>query len=219
MPRIARIVVPGVAHHVIQRGNRQQSLFFGDADRKRYVTLLVDACSEQKVRCLAWCLMDNHIHLILVPESSEALSRVTARVHTAYSQHVNRLQGASGHLFQGRYRSYAMDDAHLMVAVRYVENNPVAAGMVARAGDWPWSSARAHLGLSVDPLTDVPALARHVANWRAMLTDGLEAGDSDDRVEIALRSGQPLAEADWIAAHGLERPLPKKRGPKSRATA
>ena len=117
MPRSARIVVPGLAHHVVRRGNRRQPIFFDDADRHAYLT----------ARARAWCLMDNHVHLILVPSHSDDLRAALASVHTSYSQRVNRALQASGHLFQGRFASYPMDDAHLMAAVRHVENNPVAA--------------------------------------------------------------------------------------------
>lgn len=200
MPRAVRIVLPGIAHHVVQRGNRRQPVFFGDADRRAYLDLLGQACSKHGTACLAWCLMDNHIHLVLVPAAEDGLRAPLASVHTAYAQRVNRARGLSGHLFQGRFASYAMDDAHLMVAVRYVENNPVAAKMVRRAEDWPWSSARAHLGLAADGLTDVAALSGHIANWSAMLARGLEAADEAETVEQAMRSGRPLGGAAWLEA-------------------
>ncbi len=218
MPRVARIVVPGVAHHVIQRGNRQQRLFFDDVDRRRYVGLMAAARDAHQVRFLAWCLMDNHVHLVLVPPTADALRAALASAHTAYSQHVNRKQGATGHLFEGRYKSYPMDDAHLMVAVRYVENNPVTANMVKQAGDWQWSSARAHLGTGHDRLTDVAALEGHVSNWRAMLVGGLEAGGQDDALEASMRTGRPLASGDWLSERNMAPFVPGKRGPKPRQT-
>lgn len=202
MARPARIVVPGVPHHVVQRGNRRQNLFFDDGDRRFYLKLLAAACARHKTTCLAWCLMDNHVHLSLIPATTDGLRAPLASVHTAYSQRVNRAQGLSGHLFQGRFASYAMDDAHMMVAARYIENNPVAAGLVGRAEDWPWSSARAHVDGRPDGLTDIEALARHVPNWRAMLARGLEAADEDVRIEATLRSGRPLGAEAWLKAQG-----------------
>ncbi len=192
MPRTARIVIPDVPHHVMQRGNRQQTIFFDDMDRRAYLALLANRCARNNVKCLAWCLMDNHIHLILVPLTADGLRATLSGVHTAYSQRINALQGVSGHLFQGRYSSYPMDDAHLMIALRYVENNPVAAGLVAHAEDWRWSSARAHIAQLEDGLTDVHAMGNHVANWRAMLRNGLEASDSTRDVGRALLTGRPL---------------------------
>ncbi len=200
MPRPARIVLPGIGHHVVQRGNRKQRLFFDDADRLAYLKLLAAALERHNTSCLGWCLMDNHIHLILLPASADGLRAPLASVHTAYAQRVNRARELSGHLFQGRFASYFMDDAHLMVAARYVENNPVVAGMVGRAEAWPWSSARAHCEGRDDGLTDVAALGRHVANWRAMLSRGLETADEAERIERALRTGRPLGSPAWRRA-------------------
>jgi len=177
MPRAARIVVPGLPHHVVQRGNRQAPVFFSSADRRRYLRLMAEACERHHVICVAWCLMDNHIHLILIPPVADALRAVMSSVHTAYSQAINRSQNASGHVFQGRYRSQPLDDAHFLVAIRYVENNPVAAGLVDDAAAWSWSSARAHIAGVSEGLTDVRVLRTIVPNWEAMLRDGLEYAD------------------------------------------
>lgn len=206
MPRTARLVVPKIAHHVIQRGNRQQPIFFSDRDRVDYIQLLAAACKEAGTHCLAWCLMDNHIHLILVPKDRDGLRAPLARVHTAYSQRINSRQGVTGHLFQGRYLSYPMDDAHMMVAVRYVENNPVAAGIVELAEEWRWSSARAHIFGTDDGLTDTAMVGQHVPNWRAMLRSGIEAGGETMLVNEAIRSGLLLGQS------GKKRGRPPKRG-------
>ena len=210
MARLPRIVIPGVAHHVTQRGNRKLPVFFSDADRARYLELLREGCAKARVQCLAWCLMDNHIHLILVPEDADGLRAALAEAHRRYTRSVNLREGWSGHLFQSRFASYPMDDAHLMAAVRYVERNPVAAGLVRVAGEWRWSSAASHLAgkrAADDPLTDVAALGAHVSNWRALLKHGLEAGDAGaegeavaEAIEKRLGTGRPLAGAEWIAA-------------------
>jgi putative transposase len=207
LPRSPRLVFPGIAHHVVQRGNRKQALFFDDSDRRAYLNLLAGACAKHKIACLAWCLMTNHIHLVLVPAIEDGLRAPLASVHTAFSQRINRARDLSGHLFQGRFASYAMDEAHLMAAARYVENNPVAAGLVGRAEAWPWSSARAHVERRSDGLTDIDALGDHVADWRAMLARGLEAGDERERIAAALRSGRPLGSAAWRQAL-VDRGLP-----------
>lgn len=223
MARLSRIVIPDVPHHVTQRGNRRLPVFFSDEDRAAYLALVREGCERHGVTCLAWCLMDNHVHLILVPASEDGLRGALAEAHRRYSRMVNFREGWRGYLFQGRFSSYPMDEAHLMVAVRYVENNPVAAGMVAQASDWRWSSARSHLAgkrVAGDPLTDVAAVGRHVRNWRAMLRVGLEAMDSAESlkaIEARLRTGRPLASADWISAmeERIQRTLaPAKRGPK-----
>lgn len=227
MARLPRIVIPHVPHHITQRGNRRLPVFFSDEDRRDYLSLVGEACAVSGTACLAWCLMDNHVHLILVPQNEDGLRGTLSEAHRRYTRMVNFREGWRGHLFQGRFASYPMDDGHLMAAVRYVENNPVAAKMVARAEDWRWSSARSHgTGRRVadDPLTDVAALGRHVRNWRAMLHHGLEAGDVGaggeavaDMIEARLRTGRPLAADAWIEEQekAAGRPLrPAKPGPK-----
>ena len=189
MPRSARIIVPGVAHHVTQRGNRQQKIFFNDDDRRAYIQILAAALKRSETRCLAWCLMDNHIHLMLVPENADGLRACMSSTHTTYAQRINRREQMTGHLFQGRYASFAMDDRHMMITARYIENNPVEAGIVESAEDWRWSSARAHIDQLNDGLTDWNAIGQHVPNWGAMLIDGLEAGAL---VELHLKTGRPL---------------------------
>jgi putative transposase len=232
MARLARIVIPGVPHHVTQRGNRRQPIFFTDEDRILYLDLVRQGCAAARVQCLAWCLMDNHVHLILVPETADGLRAALAEAHRRYSSRINAREGWTGYLFQGRFASYPMDDAHLMAAVRYVERNPVAAGLAAHAQDWRWSSARSHVSgrrMAGDPLTDVAALGAHVRNWKAMLHHGLEAADLGpageavaDAIEVRLRTGRPLAAEEWIRAQekALDRKLsPGKRGPKRRDQA
>lgn len=224
MARLARIVVPGVAHHVTQRGNRRQPVFFGEADHAAYVALVSAACREHGVRCLAWCLMTNHVHLILVPEDADGLRGALAEAHRLYSRRINAAHGWTGYLWQGRFASYPMDDAHLIAAVRYVERNPVAAGLVAEADDWRWSSARAHLRGVDDGFTDRTALAGVHRNWRAMLCHGAEAGDADAVaeavIEAAMRTGRPLGDAAFVerleeeSGRVLRR---QKPGPKARS--
>ncbi|WP_208634149.1 transposase [Rhizorhabdus wittichii] len=109
MARLSRIVVPGVAHHVTQRGNRKQPIFFGDEDRRLYLRLLREGCLRAQVRCLAWCLMDNHVHLILVPDEADGLRAALGEAHRRYTRHVNLREGWRGYLFQGRFASYPMD--------------------------------------------------------------------------------------------------------------
>lgn len=202
MPRASRIVIPSVPHHVVQRGNRRQPIFFSEADRSRYIDWLAEGCQRFATTCLAWCLMDNHVHLILVPSTTDGLRGPIASAATRLSQRINLMQQTSGHLFQGRYASYAMDEAHLMVAVRYVENNPVKAGLVKAAEQWAWSSAAAHVARRPDRLVSGAEFADVVTNWRAMLADGLEAAEDDAQgIEKALLTGRPQADTAWLAAH------------------
>ena len=223
MARLARIVVPGVAHHVTQRGNRRLDLFFSEEEYAAYRALIAEACARTGVRCLAWCLMPNHIHLILVPPEEDSLRAALAEAHRRYARRINEAKGWTGYLFQGRFASYPMDDAHLLVATRYVELNPVRAKLVERAEDWRWSSARAHVTGRRDGLTDLDGLARIHRNWRAMLRHGLEAGDLPAEAEAAIeahqRTGRPLGDLAFLERleGATGRKLgPQKRGPKPR---
>jgi putative transposase len=146
MPRKARIVVPGVPHHVTQRGTDHQTVFHAQRDRQVYLDLLAEQSRLAGVRVLAYCLMLNHIHLIAVPKLEFPLALCLQRVHGRYAQYLNARRQRSGHLWQSRFFSCALDDAHLWTALRYVELNPVRAGMVERAWEHRWSSAAAHLG-------------------------------------------------------------------------
>ncbi|MGE3689939.1 MAG: transposase [Novosphingobium sp.] len=203
MPRAARIVVPGLPHHVTQRGNRRQDIFFNQEDWFTYKALMAKACTKHGVECLAWCLMPNHVHLVLVPAFADGLRAVLSSVHTAYSQRINLREGASGHLFQGRFASYAMDDSHLLAAIRYVENNPVKAGLVQEAAQWRWSSARSRVDGISDGLTAPTELTRLYPNWSAMLAQGWEAG-AEEPVEQALASGLPQCRREWLAGLAAE---------------
>ncbi len=146
MARIGRFVVPELPHHVTQRGNRRERVFFSDADYELYRDLLREACARETVAVWSYCLMPNHLHLILTPATPEGLGRALGKAHRRYSAFVNARNRVTGHLFQARFSSVVMDEDHLMAAARYVAMNPVRARLVERAEDWPWSSVRAHLG-------------------------------------------------------------------------
>lgn len=200
MAGLARIVVPDIPHHVTQRGNRRQEVFFCDADYAAYRALIEESCAREGVRCLAWCLMPNHVHLILTPPRAEALRRALGDAHRRYSRRINFAHGWTGFLFQGRFASFPMAEAHLMVAMRYVELNPVRARLAKRAEQWPWSSARAHVEGKEDGLTDLSALSGIARNWRALLLRGLEAGDDEiaETIEAHQRTGRPWGDAEFV---------------------
>lgn len=224
MARLARIVIPDVPHHVTQRGNRRQPVFFEEADYAAYVELVASSCRARGVARLAWCLMPNHVHLILRPVDADGLRAALGEAHRVYSRRVNFAHGWTGYLWQGRFASYPMDDAHLLTAVRYVELNPVKAKLVARAEDWPWSSGRAHVSGRADGFTDLKALARVHRNWRFMLRRGLESGDVDEEtaaaIESCARTGRPIGDDAFIetlegrTGREIRR---RKPGPKARA--
>ena len=122
-------------HHVTQRGNRRANVFFEESDPRRYLLLLEDYARKYALEIWAYCLMTNHVHFVAVPTSAESLARSFRDSHQAYASWLNRRLGESGHLWQGRFYSTVLDDAHLWAAVRYVERNPVRAALVAHAAD------------------------------------------------------------------------------------
>jgi len=179
MPRLARTVFPGLPHHVTQRGNRRDNIFFTDQDRETYLSWLAEYSQRFGVEILAYCLMSNHVHLVAVPGSEDALHRMLKPLHMRYAQLVNRAQGWQGHLWQGRFFSSPLDDAYLWAALRYVERNPVRAHMAKRAEDYRWSSAAAHCGIRTDRLLDPHSRwgkqLVHIDDWSAWLSEGDES--------------------------------------------
>ena len=145
--RVARIVVPGASHHVTQRGNNKQDVFFVDDDREVYLELLHQQAQRFGFWLEGYCLMTNHIHVVGVPMREDSLAKAVGRTHFLYSQYVNRMHGRSGHLWQNRFYSCPLDEFQALNALCYVELNPVRAGMVKKAWDYPWSSAAAHCGV------------------------------------------------------------------------
>ena len=223
MSRIARVVVPGVPHHVTQRGNRGERIFAGADDYALYRDWLAEACRRYGVAVWAYCQMPNHVHLILTPSDAQGLALALSRAHRLYSGFVNARARRTGHVFQGRYGSVAMDEAHLLAAVRYVALNPVRARLVAQAPDWPHASVAAHLAGRDDRLVAVRPILDRVANFADLL-----ATAADDPAFEALRRseliGRPLGSADFVAAVEARlgrRLAPSKRGrkPKSDAAA
>src|SRR5882672_4557138 len=188
MARIGRIVVPGFPYRVTQRGNRRQQVFFEPSDYAFYRDLLAERCRKASVEVWAYCLMPNHVHLVLTPRTPDGLARAIGETNRQYTGFVNARSRQTGHLFQGRSSSVALDEAHLIAAARYVVLNPVRAGLVARAEDWAWSSARAHLAGRDDGLVRVAPLLDRVGRFTDLV--GVESGEADDARFAALREAE-----------------------------
>jgi len=217
MARLARVVAPGVAHHVTQRGNRRQRTFFGEGDYRVYLDLASEWFGAWGLKVWAWCLMPNHVHLIVVPPEGEALARGIGEVHRRYTRHVNFRKGWRGYLWQGRFGSCPMDAAHTLAAARYIERNPVRAGLVKRAWQWPWSSAAGHVSGRGDALVKPGGpLVAQVNDWRRFLA-AEEDAEEVERLRRHLRTGRPLGNPAFIARleSRLRRTLRKRPpGPK-----
>jgi REP-associated tyrosine transposase len=173
MARVARIVIPGYPHHVVQRGNRGFDVFFNDPDREAYLEYIRKASDKYGVSIWAWCLMSNHVHFIAVPETESSLGKCFADAHVRYARRINAREEWRGHLWQGRFGSNLLDENHLIAAVRYVERNPVRAGMVREPGLYRWSSAPWHLGwVKKDPLVKKDDMVKElVGDWGGYLQD------------------------------------------------
>jgi putative transposase len=206
MARLARIVVPGLPHHVTQRGNRREAIFFEEGDHEIYLDLLAEQTLKADVAVWAYCLMPNHVHLILRPTHPDDLGRAVGEAHRRYTNFINARGRWTGHLFQSRFASVVLDDLHLIRAVRYVSLNPVRARLVSRAEEWKWSSVRAHLSGVDDGMVTV----RPVLDRIPYLKELLHAETEDDFSELrrAEATGRPLGAPEFVT--GLENLLGRK---------
>ena len=216
MARLARVVIPGHPHHVTQRGNGRARTFFGDSDYALYRDLLAENCHAAEVEVWAWCLMPNHVHLILVPSDPDGLRRALARVHRSYAGIIQARRKRSGHFWQGRFGAVAMDEEHLAAALRYVSLNPVRARLVQRAQDWRWSSVRAHLRGKDDGITELKPIKDRFPDFADLLAVEPET-DLFAGLRAAESVGRPLGDDRFLAR--LERRTgralkPAKRGRK-----
>ena len=217
MARLPRVVLPALPHHVTQRGNRRERTFFEDGDYALYLDLLADAAGRTGVEIWSYCLMPNHVHLIAVPADEDGLRRCFRYVHRHYTGFINARLRVTGHLWQGRFSSVAMDEAHFVTALRYVALNPVRARLTARAEDWPWSSTRAHLAGADDHVVRVAPALERVGDFAAFLGEAFDEALTYSALRKAESIGRPIGSSDWLADMELRTGLtlrPGKRGPK-----
>lgn len=216
MARLPRLVFPGVPHHVTQRGNRREKTFFEEGDYALYLDLLADAARRAHSEIWSYCLMPNHVHIILVPGDEDGLRRTFGDLHRRYTGYINARRRTTGHLWQGRFGSVAMDEGHLVAALRYVALNPVRARLVKRAVDWKWSSARTLCdGVDDGVIAARPVLDR-VGDFTAFLSEAFDEAFTYTALRKAESIGRPIGSAEWIAAleEQTGRTLaPAKRGP------
>jgi len=201
MPRQARVVFPNIPHHIIQRGNRREDVFFSDNDRKQYLEWLKEYCKEQKVEILTYCLMTNHIHLIAVPTTQDGLQKVLKPLHMRYAQKINRERGWKGHFWQGRYFSSPLDNEYLLFATSYIERNPIRVKKVRKAENYKWSSARGHCGTAQDDILTkkMKWLNKYegIDNWRQWLSIK-EEKEKTDLIRRNTEKGIPTGSGRFI---------------------
>ncbi len=185
-------------HHVTQRGNRRQQTFFNEEDYHSYLGLMAEWCEARQVDIWAYCLMPNHIHLIALPKEKESLTLAIGEAHRRYTRRINFREGWRGHLWQGRFSSFIMDENHLIACTKYIEMNPVRAGLVQRARDWPWSSAKAHIREQDDLLVKVkPLLDMTEKRWSKFLNEYPEEAEIE-LLKKHERTGRPLGSQTFV---------------------
>ncbi len=219
MPRIARIIAPGYAHHVTQRGNNRAQVFFNDEDRQTYLKLLSGYAEKYQLQICAWCLMDNHLHLLVVPKEEISLARGIGLTNMVYTQYLNRQRGQSGRIWQNRFFSCVVEDNEYLWAVaRYIERNPLKPGLAEHPTDYPWSSARAHLGVDADEflqLRDWLDPSEREAYAAYVLTDDTERNNT---IRKATRTGRPFGTESFVDTleYELHRTVRAKRAGRPR---
>jgi putative transposase len=199
MPRIARIIAPNFPHHVTQRGNNWATVFFDAEDRQTYLHLLELYSKKFSLQIWAYCLMDNHVHLLAVPEKDNSLARGVGLTNQVYTQYLNRKRNQSGRIWQNRFYSCLVDnDTYLWTIARYIESNPVIAGIIDKAENYRWSSAKAHLTGSTDPLLHSPSWLE--PQQRKSYGEFLLNNDDDAQYAIrkATSTGRPFGSEDFI---------------------
>ncbi len=196
MARLPRIVIPNIPHHVIQRGNRKQNVFFSDEDKRIYLSLLKQFARKAGLTFWAYCLMDNHVHFIVVPDRPESLAKGFGEAHRRYTRMIHFREDWRGYLWQGRFNSFPLDESHLYAAVRYVEQNPVRASLVTKAEHYLFSSAKAHVLKKPDDLCSDFFLLREIHDWATYLATPLS------QKELALfrrhgKTGRPAGDKNF----------------------
>jgi putative transposase len=222
MPRIRRVFPPGAAHHVLNRGNNRRTIFHKEGDYRAFLRLLAEAEDRYPVRLLYYCLMPNHFHFEVWPETPDALPvhmRWLMNAHVRqYHQHYETC--GTGHIYQGRYKNFPIQtDRHLLTVARYIEANPLRAGLVRRAEDWRWSS------LSTDDSVERPRLTAgptgRPENWQEWVNAGVEDRELN-ALRQSVRRGRPFGQAGWVSqiavTYGLDFTIRPPGRPRGRGT-
>jgi putative transposase len=195
MPRSARASVGGLCYHVLNRGNRRETVFHKPEDYDAFVKAVADACVRLPMDVLAFCVMPNHFHMVIRPKADGDLGRWMQWLSTAHARRYHRHYGTTGHVWQGRFKAFPIeDDDHLRTVLRYVERNPLRAELVTRAEDWRWSSLAAWREGS--PLLWLGKPPLRQTHWLARVNEPLSAGDLN-RLRHSVQRGKPFGGETW----------------------
>jgi putative transposase len=207
MARQPRLSLAGYPHHVIQRGNNRQSIFYSDDDRKAYLAWLSEYAEKFDVAVHAFVLMDNHTHLLLTPQTDSGVPNLMQALGKRYAQNFNHFHKRTGTLWEGRYKSTVIqDDKYLLTCMAYIDLNPVRAGIVSAPVDFQWSSHRSYIGQQVIPLITPHALLWTLGNtpfaretaYAQFVESGLAADRQSELTESALK-GWALGDTSFLA--------------------
>ena len=202
MSKLPRVIIPGLPHHITQRGNRRCDIFLDPEDRQVFMHILTEASRRYSLHHTSYCLMTNHIHLVSAPEYEGSISAAMRDSLGPYAVYFNNKYALKGHLWQGRYYACALDAPRFWAAVGYVERNPVRAGMVERAEMYRWSSAAAHCGLRGDPIVEpLPESPSSIRCWSMWLAE--EEGEALLKaIRLNTSTGRPYGSEEFV--RGLE---------------
>jgi putative transposase len=201
MPRFARIIASGLPHHITQRGNYRQDVFDDDNDRSRYLVWIEEYSRKYGLSIIAYCLMTNHIHFIVIPRDENSLARTFNTAHMRYAQYRNKKIGITGHLWQGRFFSCFMDEKHLTLTARYIERNPVRAHMTKRPDTYIWSSAKDHVNNTHTSIIDTRELFKYVEIEQTQWKNFIEEPDNKEDISIIRKytmTGRPLGSESFV---------------------
>ncbi|QEH37736.1 Transposase IS200 like protein [Aquisphaera giovannonii] len=228
MGRPPRPIDDDLVYHAINRGNNRADVFDDDDDRRAFLDALAKTRERYPFRLLGYCLMTNHFHLLLKPEPGRSISRILQSITVAHTWRYHRRHRSSGHVWQGRFRGPVVQDGdHLLTVLRYIEANPLRAGMVSDPADYPWSSFLQHgLGRPDGLLSPFPEWddlgateSARRKRWAAKVR-AAQKQDELDAIRASLRSGRPYGDAAWgermAARLGIDpHPRPRGRPPKA----
>jgi putative transposase len=215
MPRERRVVATCLPHHITQRGNARQDVFRTDSQRRAYLDLLAEHAAANRLRILSYCLMTNHVHIVALPETGGSMANSFRHAHGRFSQYWNTEQRRTGHLWQNRYYSCPVEESMAGRVISYVESNPVRAGIVERAEDFEWSSARAHVGGAAYPaiLDQQWWEARwSVVEWQTFMIESIASAEDLRALREATYTGRPYGSKEFVV--GLEKQLGRRLEPR-----
>ncbi|MCI5059776.1 MAG: transposase [Alphaproteobacteria bacterium] len=216
MARQARIVIEDTPHHIMQRGNRAEPVFFQKGDYQSYLDIVTGQLDNAKIDLLSYCLLPNQVHLLILPKDASLIARAIGEAHRRYTNLINRKQGWSGHLFQNRFFSYAMDEQHALRASRFIETLPITNGITDKPENYLWSSARSRIKIIDNPLlTNFPSFSS-IPDWNNFLSRPMDTGELKT-IQTHLQTGRPRGSDLFLdkIEENIGRPVrPQKRGRK-----